>query len=384
MADDLKTSRETFLDELTLAQLRDDLSSPAVVEQRRGDPALRGAYRALYENIPLMVFTLDGSGRVLAMNAYAAEQLGYERAELLGQPVLDVFHPEDRPRVEEQLSAAFEHPGEVARWRFRKNRKDGTMLWVQEAVRVIEEGGRTIALVVCEDVTDHVDATDRLVRYQNELRTLTSKLALAEERERRRIADGLHDQIGQVLAMAKLRLGTLHAQRDPEGKQRTVREVRGLLDKALKETRSLTFELSCPVLYRLGLEEALRDLGERLGRQAGVQVHFDADADARPLGEDTQITLYRVVQELLFNVLKHARAQTAHLSISTSDSEIRISVKDDGVGFDVTELERGPHPTGGLGLFGIRERLDHLGGRLEIVTAPGSGTRIAVSAPLET
>ncbi len=232
-------------------------------------------------------------------------------------------------------------------------------------------------------LTERVEAEEELARYRQELRALTTELALAEERERRRIADGLHEQLGQLLATAKLRLGTLAEPGDSEARVRAFEEIRELLDQALGKTRSLTFELSCPILYRLGLEPALQDLGERLGRQNGLRVDFSSDRRPKPLGEGVQVILFQVVRELLFNVVKHAQATAVRLRLSRTGGEIRIAVEDDGVGFDPAQLRRGPTAAGGIGLFSIRERLDHLGGRLEIGSAANGGTRMVVAAPLD-
>ncbi len=346
------------------------------------EAALRGSYRALFDNIPSMCFTLDAAGGILEVNSYGATELGYQPEDLIGQSVLKVCHPEDQEGFRERFRFSLEHPEEVSRCRFRKVRSDDSTLWVQEALRVVEENERTVVLVVCEDVTESVDVEAQLRRYQDQLRALTSELALAEERERRRIAEGLHDQVGQLLAMAKLRLGALDEPGDSAARSHDLADIRGLLQQALTETRSLTFELSCPVLYRLGLEEALRDLSERLSQQTKTLFRFESDSLPKPLAEDAQVTTFRVIQELLFNIVKHAQAQQARLSVSRVDETLRVVVEDDGVGFDDSKLGIGPTPAGGFGLFGSRERLEHLGGRLEITTVRGGGTRMSVTVPL--
>ncbi len=295
----------------------------------------------------------------------------------VGVFVADRAGPEDRAAAREHLRAALERPGEVATWRLRKIRKDGGRLWVEETARVVEEPGRTVVLVLCEDVSERVEAERELACYQRRLRQLSSELTLAEERERRRIADGLHDQVGQILATAKIALGAL-----PEPDCAAAAELDRLLGRALEETRSLSFELSCPVLYKLGLEPALEDLAERLGRRHGVRFRFAADRRSKPLALDASVMLFRVVRELLFNVVKHARVSEARLSVARAGGEIRITVEDRGEGFDLGEHGAGSH-AGGLGLFSVRERLDHVGGRLEVRSAPGRGTRMVVVAPLE-
>jgi PAS domain S-box-containing protein len=319
---------------------------------------------------------------VLAVNSYGAAELGYRPDELIGRPVLEVFHPEDRRAVEAGLGEALAQPGRAAKWRFRKIRKDATMLWGEDTVRAVEEDGRTIVLWVCEDVTARVEAEERIARYQAELRSLTSELTLAEERERRRIAEGLHDRIGQALVAARMQLAELR-EMDEDGRQRrSLAELRELLERILRQTRTLTFELSCPVLYRLGLTAALRDFGERLEKASGVRFVLAGELGPEPLAEDRKILLYRVVRELLWNVVKHARASTVRVALGRDGDGLRIAVEDDGVGFDATELRSGPTEAGGFGLFAIRERLYHLGGRLRIETTPAGGTRMVVVAPL--
>ncbi len=346
--------------------------------------ACQERYRARYEEIPVMYFTLDFDGTVLAVNSYGAHQLGYEPGELVGRPVLQVVHPDDRRAVGEQLRRALARPEEVARWRFRKLRKDGTMLWVREAVRVVEEDGGAIVLVVCEDVTEQVEAEEKLDRYQDELRALAAELTLAEARERRRIADGLHDQTGQALVAARMQLAALAEAEEDGGKRRSLGEIYRLLEQTLRQTRSLTFELSCPVLYRLGLAAALRDLGEGLEQEHGVRFHWvEGDPGDLPrLTEDRKVLLFRCVRELLLNVVKHARASTVRLSLRRAGGRLRITVEDDGVGFEVSKPRSGHAAAGGIGLFGIRERLRHLDGRLEIRTALGDGSRASISVLL--
>ncbi len=351
--------------------------------------ACKERYRAIYDGIPVMYFTLGVDGTVLAVNAFGAGQLGYRPEELVGRPVLRVFHPEDRAAVAEHLRDAVARPGEVSRWRFRKIRKDGSMLWVREAVRVVEEDGRTIVLVVCENISEQVAAEEQVSGYQDQLRALAAEVTLAEARERRRIAEGLHDQTGQALVAARMHLAAIAEEEGDEGKRRALDGVLELLEQTLRQTRSLTFELSCPVLYRLGLRAALRDLGEGIERDHGVRFQWveqaplrgDGEPDLAPLAEDRKVLLFRCVRELLSNVVKHARANQLRLSLHRDGDRLRIAVEDDGVGLDVSKPRSGHTSGSGIGLFGIRERLRHLDGRLEIRTGAG-GTRATISVPL--
>lgn len=355
-----------------------DRSSPiagATTSVRNGE-----YYHELFENVPLMYFALDQDGHVLEVNTYGAEQLGFTRSELLGGDVLEVFHPADRSAVQSQLAALIASPGRVARWEFRKIRKDGSGLWVQETARAVSSAGEITVMVVCEDISARKEAEQRLERYRDQLRSLTFELALAEEAERRRIATGLHDEVGQKLALAKLHLSEIDPE-DCEASQDRLDRVRDFLDEAIGETRSLTFELASPVLYELGIQAALQDLGERLAKMYGFRFSFHAAGRARQLYERTQVVLYRMVRELLFNTVKHAQADQADMSVKWEKNEIVITVSDDGVGFDLARLDQDPRRDHSFGLFKTRERLELLGGSLDIESAPDEGTRITLHAP---
>jgi PAS domain S-box-containing protein len=337
-------------------------------------------YHELFDNLPLMYFALDGEAHVLEVNVFGAEQLGYERKELLGRSVLEVFHPDDRPAVQTQFAALVQSPGKVARWEFRKRRKDGTEIWVQESARAIESpSGEIHVMVVCEDISARKEAEQRLHRYRDRLRELTIELSLAEEAERHRIATGLHDEVGQKLALAKLQLGELASTKGREGQQ--LEGIGELLDQAIEETRSLTFELASPVLYELGLAAALQALAEHFAEPKGLDFSFDETGVPQEMSERSQLVLYRIIRELMLNVVKHSRAKCARVTVHWLKHQLRIEVEDDGVGFEpgATDEDAGRQ---GYGLFKTRERLEQLGGRLEVVSDRSTGTVATVLMPV--
>ena len=226
------------------------------------------------------------------------------------------------------------------------------------------------------------NAENRLVQQRQQLRALASDLALAEERERRRIAIGLHDQVIQNLAVATIRLDGLRQTLRTEEERNALQTTRDSTGAAIADLRSLTFELSPPVLYELGLEAALQYLAEQMEREHGLPVQCFDDRLEKPLRDDLRVTLYRSVRELIMNAVKHARAGVLKVSVSRFGEDIRILVEDDGVGFDNAALEIRPPAGAGFGLFSIRERLGCLGGQIAIDSQPGRGTRITLSVPL--
>ncbi|MGH8569311.1 MAG: sensor histidine kinase, partial [Gammaproteobacteria bacterium] len=160
-------------------------------------------------------------------------------------------------------------------------------------------------------------------------------------------------------------------------------EVRGLIDQAIGYTRALTFDLSPPTLYELGLEPALESVGERLAESSGVRFVFASDGVVKLLSPEATILLYRSVSELLRNVVKHARARTMWVEVANVQNRIEVTVADDGEGFDPTELTERRGRDRGYGLFSIREQLRAIGGHLDVDTAPGRGTRCSLRVLLE-
>jgi signal transduction histidine kinase len=223
-------------------------------------------------------------------------------------------------------------------------------------------------------------AEEKLQTYQEQLLSLASELLLTEERERRRLATDLHDSIGQVLAIAKLKLDTLQSTSPMPGSNEDLNEICELVGQATEQTRYLTFELSPSVLYQFGLEAAVESLVERVQQQHNLSIQFTACGQPKPLPEELRVLLYRAVQELLVNIVKHARARRVTISIGRENDYTQILVADDGMGFDLTEIDS-HHTAGKFGLFSIRERLHHLGGRFEVVSKPGQGTKVTVAAP---
>ncbi len=232
--------------------------------------------------------------------------------------------------------------------------------------------------------TERKRAEERLIDYQSQLKSLASQLTLAEEHERHRIATELHDQIGQLLIISKLNLDTVRNSGSAADIAKALNEADRNIEQIIQNLRSLTFELSSPLLYELGLEKAVAEwLTEKIRKKHRINTEFEDDGQHKPLDDDIRTLLFRDVRELLTNVVKHAQAKWVKVSIRKVESRIHISVKDDGWGFDPEKIAATAIKTGKFGFFSIRERLKQLGGSIEIESAPGYGTRIMLCAPLK-
>jgi DNA-binding NarL/FixJ family response regulator/signal transduction histidine kinase len=216
-----------------------------------------------------------------------------------------------------------------------------------------------------------------------QLRALAAELVQAEQRERRRLAKVLHDHLQQLLVGAKFNVGALKAKVKTKMQQETTRILAETLDEAIKAARSLTAELSPPILHDRGLGPALEWLGRQMHEKHGLTVAVHADDYAEPEAEEIRIFLFEAARELLFNAVKHAGIDHADVRLSRIEGDrIMLTVADDGAGFDPRRLDAVGGSEGGFGLFSIRERLGYLGGHMTVDSAPGRGTRFTLVTPL--
>ncbi|HOO62458.1 MAG TPA: PAS domain-containing sensor histidine kinase [Synergistaceae bacterium] len=220
-----------------------------------------------------------------------------------------------------------------------------------------------------------------LLQYKESLRNLTTRLTLAEEKTRRQIATDLHDRIGYSLATI---LHKLHQAKEelPEPCSGSLEEILSMLQSVIRETRSLTFEISSPLLYEVGLEAALESLGEQMLHPHDIAFSFSEAGTPKNLDPEIKVLLFQMTRELLVNVIKHAEASAVHLRIYRDGKGVGITVQDNGKGIN-TEVFKASESKA-FGLFSIRERLRHLRGYLRVDASPGGGTEITLWAPLQT
>ncbi len=344
--------------------------------------ASEARYRTLFDRANDAIFLIDpDTRRFLEVNETAVRRLDYSREELLGMTVADLVSPHAEATSQDAAARIESEEGTV--FESVHLRKDGSEIPVEISSRVVDLGARRIHQSVARDISERVVAKRELLRYQRRLRSLSSELSLAEERERRAIANDLHDSVSQDLAAAALELSLLGQSSSEERSEELRARIRDSLDRCLEVVRSLTVELSPPVLYRLGLQAALGVLAEQIELRHGLPVELSPAEDALPpLSDDIRGLLYRAVRELLHNVVKHAGAGSARVGLRTAEGRLLVEVSDDGGGFDPSETEQRRHMDNCFGLFHLQERIEHLGGAFDIESAVGRGTTVSLTVPL--
>ncbi|MEN8263427.1 MAG: PAS domain S-box protein [Nitrospirota bacterium] len=229
-----------------------------------------------------------------------------------------------------------------------------------------------------EEISERTKIEKKLLDYQKQLQSLTSQISLIEENEKRRIASELHDCLGQNLALTKIKLGQLNKSAPSGEFKNDIREILLIIEQAITETRTLTFELSPPILYELGLSQAIRWLIDQFREKHGLEICLKDDGHEKPFDNSIRLFLFQAVRELLVNTVKHAKADSARIEMRKDNNKLQITIEDNGIGF--------PGPSvnyNGYGLFNIRERMNHISGHFEIKSRPGRGTRVILLAPFK-
>ena len=378
-------SRDAFM---TIAMLPGTTKSVTsildITDRKRAEEGLRESeelFRNLAEQSFAAVFIVQ-DGKFRYINTSAIAYAGYNAREFIGQDSAIIVHPDDREMVKKKAREMLQGRNSTP-YEFRMVTKQGHIRFIIQVVSPIHYHGRPAILGNAIDITERKQAEARVHTYQEQLRSLASELSVTEERERRRLATDLHDSISQILAISKLKLDLVRSGATSAAPARDLDEISELIDQALQHTRSLTFELSPPVLYELGIEAALESLVERMQQMHGMSIHFVDDEQPKALSEDLAAFCFRAVQELLINVVKHARAKSATVSIGKRGDTVCITVADDGVGFVSDDTFANVDRRTGFGLFSISERLRHLGGSLEIHSRPSQGTRVTLLTPVK-
>lgn len=365
-----------------------------ITERKRATVALeneRNLIVRLMETSPVGIVMTDESGQIQFANSPAEQILGLEMDKIVGRAYNDVdwriTDYDGNPFPNEQLpfSQVMNKLRPVHDIRHAVEWSGGgrTLLSINAAPLLDQEGQFTGMVGSVEDVTERVQAEKKVFQYQSQLRALVSQLTLSEERERKRLAVELHDGICQSLAMAKLKVDEQLVNDSPSGIHGLLEEMQQTLEGIINDTRSLTNNLGTPMLQQMGLHVALEKwLDTEISAKHDIKTEVIDEGVPKTLNDDTKALLFRAVRELATNVVKHAQANSLTVTLKTRENELSLAITDDGKGFTRPVLSEQDFRQGGYGLFSIYERITYIGGSMTIDTSPGKGTEILLCAPL--
>jgi len=369
----------------------------SAAERARAETALRAALQAerdqahhrelhvLLETATQGIVSVDANGTIVTANRALEMMFGWPVGELIGQRIERLLPMALRERHQQDRSAYFAapHPRPMGGGLLLVGeRKDGSTFPVEVSLNHVgtRGGGRAYAFV--SDITERQERTTELELRTAQLSRLASDLTLAEHHAREQIAKMLHDSLQQLLVIASLKLDE-HIRGAGQASPDLIKKAKRDLDDAIVAARTLSFELSPPVLQHADLPEALVWLATWMHQKYGLKVHVCADPRATSPRKDVRTLLFESTRELLFNVVKHAKVDRVTLDLELDEmDQLCITVMDEGIGFDPAELrDRLKAGAVGWGLFSIRERVTLLGGRFDVDSTAGRGTRFRLVAP---
>ena len=388
---ELKTHRD-HLEELVKARTAELTFANAQLrleneERKEAEEALRRSeakYRELVQNANSLIIRFDTQGRLTFFNEFAQQFFGYSENEILGRKITDTILPSMDSTGRDlatELNDFFNFPEKFKTNELENTRRNGERCWIAWTNRPIrdEQGNVVEFLCVGLDISERKQA-------RRQIQNLTHELLKAQENERHKIARDLHDHIAQDLSSLKIGLQTLFG--DGESVTSDLRtKVDGLvqvLQRSISEVRNLAYDLRPPGLDQLGLVNTLFLYCEEFAKTNHLKIDFSAAGlDDLYLDEDTQINIYRLIQESLNNVKKHAAAKAVTVRLVASSPNIMLRIKDNGKGFDVQRWRAKSNTERRMGLSSMVERVGLLNGLIDIRSRPGKGTAIFITIPIK-
>ncbi len=356
-----------------------------ITERKRMEESLRMAeahYRTLFEFAPSGFLVQNAAGRIIDLNPAVCSMLGYAREELIGRPVWELTSA-PRRLVQQHIAGILK--GADVHCQTRNARKDGTPcdleLW--ETKIQLSDGSDGI-LVVSQDITERKRAEEVVQQSHAQLRSLAARLQTIREEERARIAREIHDEFGQLLTGFKMdvawldkQLAGLRERSLRASLARKVKKMSELLDEMVQSVRRISTDLRPGVLDDLGLVAAMEWQAREFQARTGIRCRFVSDVQRIVLDADRKTGVFRIFQETLTNVARHARASRVTVRLSQSNGTLTLVVKDNGAGITEQQITQ----TKSLGLLGMRERALMMGGEVLFAGRPGQGTTVTVRIP---
>ena len=352
-----------------------------ISERKRAEEALRESeerYRELFENARDAIYVHDLEGRYTSINRAAETLSGYTREEILGRNFAEFVAHEHIGRACDCLLAKLEKEGETT-YEVEVIAKDGRRVPVEVSSRAIYENGKLVGVQgTARDITERKQAQDTL-------RMFSRQLIEAQEDERRRIARDLHDQIGQTLTAVKMNLYTVQRFCNGPEAAHCLKDNIDAVDEALRLVRDLSVDLRPPLLDDLGLPTALCWYVDRYEKRAGVttEVVIELPNQNERFSRELETACFRIAQEALTNVARHARATHVLLQLTRTATTLDMVVRDDGAGFDPAALRKRARRVATLGLVGMQERAHAAGGEIQIHSKIGRGTEVRFTVPVD-
>jgi PAS domain S-box-containing protein len=412
------TGVTVFITDITKRKQAEDSLRESITERIKTERNLRESevkFKSIFNSSNDGILIVDSdSKKVFMSNPKICDMLGYTEEEFKNLGVMDIHRKKDLPKIIMKFNKMAKVEKGLAE-NIPVKRKNGSIFYADISSSSVKLAEKKYLVGIFRDITDRKEtenellkhhehlgaivkertrelleanknlkievkvrkmAEKKLIDYQKKLQSLTSRISLIEENEKRRIAADLHDCIGQPLALSKIKLGLLNKFSQSPDQINIIKEILQLIEQTIKETRTLTFELSPPILYELGLSQAIKWLIDEFREKYNLEISLKDYGCDKPFNNNIRFFIFQAVRELLVNIVKHSQAKKASIIMLRADDELRITVEDNGTGYAGASVKNA-----GYGLFNIREQMNHINGHMKIRSLPGHGTRVTLVAP---
>lgn len=336
-------------------------------------------YKVLFESNPMPMWMRSMDDKlIIDVNNAACMAYGYSKQEFLELDPTTLRHPDQVEAFLEEFEKEMPYPTNRGIWKHR--RKDNTYIDIEIYVQDTMYNGKKVRLILAKDVTEKLKAEEQLLQSYEEVRKLASHLREVREEERTNMSREIHDQLGQQLTVMKMDITWLHKKMQQAEKpvQLRMNELKNVMDDTMKQVRRIASDLRPSLLDDMGLVAAIEWHAAEFEKRSGISIVLTGLKEDPDLSKNTKINLFRIVQESLTNVTRHAKASKVVIDLEIHSGRLVLSILDDGKGFDVNS----PDKKGTLGILGMRERAAVIKGNCEIFSAPGQGTTVQVSISL--
>jgi PAS domain S-box-containing protein len=357
-----------------------------ISERKRVEEDLRESeerFRSAFDFAAIGMALVATDGRWLKVNRSLCDIVGYTEEELLARDFQSITHPDDLDTDLGFVRQMLE--GSIPYYHMEKRyfHKQGGLVWILLSVSLLRDrrGEPKYFIGQMQDITERKRAVEALQGSILRLKALSHQILETQETERRRIARELHDEVGQMLTTVGLRLHQLKDVCGSEGHSALNQDI-GFVNRTIEQVRELSLNLRPPMLDVLGLEAALRWYAENQRQRSGLDVQLVGHLEGPRLDPDLEIACFRVVQEALTNVVRHAHAKHVWIELQEEDSNLHLVIHDDGIGFDVAAKREYAGRGRSFGFLAMQERVELLAGQFDVESVPGAGTWIRARFPL--
>lgn len=373
-----------LLHELRVHQIELEMQNEELRQAQVALETSQASYADLYDFAPVGYLTLDEAGLILQANLTAALQLGISRNRLLHCPFPLLTASQEREKLRRHIREVFQSQERQSAEISLTPKKGMGFVALMDSIFIQDATGKGLCRTSFTDITDRKQAEEALRQSGRQLRFLASQILIIQEKERGRISRELHDELGQSLIFLKFQLQSLLSNLPKTQKvlQSNGQVMLHYLDETIENVRRLSQDLSPFLLEDLGLTAAIKHLLGNIRAYAGIEVSsVRIDEVDQLFSPEVQITIYRILQECLTNIIKHAQATQVSVDIKKQDDHISFEVVDDGKGFDVRQARSRQAKGKGIGLVAMEERVRLIRGTLKILSPKGKGTSITVTIP---